>query len=136
MMLLADLRNASVVRLLKKEMAGLSGLCVYATPISPRRICSERKMPKRPQTFVLTLLGNDQTGIVYRVSKVLAQRRINIIDLQTKLIQSQRQKLYSLLMEIETPASLSQKTLTLIIKKLASELSADIRINRAEPLAL
>lgn len=50
-------------------------------------------------TYLISIYGSDKPGIVYNITKVLAQKNINIIDLQTKLTGEKSNPVYVMLLE-------------------------------------
>lgn len=57
--------------------------------------------PARPQaSHVITVYGADHPGIVHTVSSALAERGVNITDLETRLAGTDEKPLYVILMEV------------------------------------
>jgi glycine cleavage system transcriptional repressor len=54
-------------------------------------------------THVITVYGADHPGIVRSVAAALAEREVNITDLQTQLSGSGKSALYVMLLEVEIP---------------------------------
>jgi glycine cleavage system transcriptional repressor len=52
-------------------------------------------------THMITVYGADHPGIVHSVATELAERGVNITDLQTKLVGSEEAPLYMMLLEVE-----------------------------------
>jgi glycine cleavage system transcriptional repressor len=52
-------------------------------------------------SHMITVYGADHTGIVHAVSAELAERGVNITDLQTKLAGSSEKPLYAMMLEVE-----------------------------------
>jgi len=53
--------------------------------------------------------GADKAGIVYNVSKFLADKSINIVDLQTKVAGKEGKPIYIMIMEVVAPFSVSSE---------------------------
>ena len=56
---------------------------------------------------LISVYGSDQPGIVYRVTKALAESRVNITDLNTRLIGTKEEPVYVLMLEAILPAGMS-----------------------------
>jgi glycine cleavage system transcriptional repressor len=55
-------------------------------------------------THVVSIYGVDHPGIVHHATRVLAEHRVNITDLQTRLVESDGEpSLYALLIEVAVP---------------------------------
>ncbi len=78
-------------------------------------------------TYLVTALGKDRTGIVHHISRVLASCRLNITDLNSRILKSGGRSLYAMALEVEIPANFDlsrlKKSLALIRKKLKLEIS-------------
>jgi glycine cleavage system transcriptional repressor len=55
------------------------------------------------ERYVLSVYGSDRPGLVARVTEVLAARRINIVDLQARVI-GEPEPVYAMHYELEVPA--------------------------------
>lgn len=74
---------------------------------------------------IIKVFGEDKTGIVYKVSKVLADRGVNISDLRTKITLGER-KLYVMIIESEVPVGVTVQEIEEELSKVAQELDVDI----------
>jgi glycine cleavage system transcriptional repressor len=94
-----------------------------------------------PQDFgttrhLISALGRDKTGIVHKISRVLAQNRLNITDLNSQILGYGKRCLYSMLLEVDVPKSFPVSRLTRVLKRLQHELKVEIQIKPAERLEL
>lgn len=76
--------------------------------------------------YMLSVLGSDKPGIVYRVTQALASCGINITDLNTKALESGELPVYVMMLEIEVPPAVSPEMLNAEMKRLEKELNIDI----------
>ncbi len=74
---------------------------------------------------LIKVFGEDKTGIVYKVSRYLASKRINIADMRTKLSGGEK-KLYVMLIEAEIPEDVDVDTMKKDLEKIAEELDVDL----------
>ena len=81
--------------------------------------------------YIVSVYGADKAGIVYNVSKYLADNKINITDVQTK-ISGKKDKVYIMLLEINIPKKIKEKNIKHQLKELAKELDVEIFLNQAD----
>ena len=87
-----------------------------------------------PQTVNLHYInveGMDQAGIVYKISRYLADKGINIINLDSANTPSPESgaMMYSMEIEAEIPASLSLDDIETELNKIGDELNVDVTID-------
>jgi glycine cleavage system transcriptional repressor len=116
---------------LKQEFSQLEkeGLTIIIKEVSGDVINKPRK--KLP-IFNIAVYGSDKPGIVYKVSKLLADKRINISDLRTEKVNS----LYIMFIESEFPEEVDILEFNKEIEKLKQELDVDIEIENVETAEL
>lgn len=85
-----------------------------------------------PQVVDIVVYGADKLGIVYNVSKLLADMRINISDLRTE----KTDHLYIMFIEAQLPAEITVDTLREKIENLKENLNVDITIHQVEEAEL
>lgn len=79
-------------------------------------------------SHVISLLGADQPGLIYHLSRLLAGREINITDVNTRILGDAKKPMYAMLIEIVLPDERLLGELGRDLKKLALELNAEITI--------
>jgi glycine cleavage system transcriptional repressor len=116
---------------LKQEFSQLEkeGLTIIIKEVSEDVINKPRK--KLP-IFNIAVYGSDKPGIVYKVSKLLADKGINISDLRTEKVNS----LYIMFIESEFPEEVDILEFNREIEKLKQELDVDIEIENVETAEL
>jgi glycine cleavage system transcriptional repressor len=63
-------------------------------------------------SHVVTVYGTDHPGIVHAVAAALAERGVNITDLNTRLVSEEGEEpLYAMMMEVELPDGLAAEEL-------------------------
>ena len=72
------------------------GLVVAARPVD------ESDVDVPPATHMISVYGADQPGIVFHVTETLARHGINITDLTSRVIGSEEQPVYALMLEVST----------------------------------
>ena len=84
---------------------------------------------------MISVYGADQPGIVYRVTKELAARTINITDLNTKLIGTDEEPVYVLMLEVALPEGESPESVEQTLAALKKELHVEIGVRVITPVA-
>ncbi|NWF92579.1 MAG: hypothetical protein HXY46_06655 [Syntrophaceae bacterium] len=105
-------------------------LTVFYSPIT-----LEQAHPKGREQFDLfkiTTSGVDHAGIVFRVCRLLADRRINIVDMKTHRALSAESgtPFFEMDMEVEVPQSISEESLREDLHDLANELVIDLVLKK------
>ncbi|HTL48731.1 MAG TPA: ACT domain-containing protein [Verrucomicrobiae bacterium] len=95
---------------------------------------AKSKKQKATDRYILTAAGKDRTGIVYHVSRFFAGRRLNITDLNSKIVAQGRQGIYVLVLEVDVPRGFSKRTIEAGLEKLRRSLRIDIHWKPVESL--
>jgi glycine cleavage system transcriptional repressor len=77
---------------------------------------------------MISVYGADKPGIVYHVAKVLGEKRINITDLNTKLVGSEQRPVYVMMIEAILPGSISEQDVDSWMNPLREQLQVDISV--------
>lgn len=93
-------------------------------------------LPPQGELCVITVYGSDRPGIVYRVTKELADRSINITDLNTKLIGTREAPVYVLVIEAELAEGTRSEDVERLLHSIKEELAVEITVRTVTPVAL
>ncbi len=110
-------------RRLEKER----GISAFIRPLGERRALATPGV----QTYVVEVEGLDQSGIVYRISRHLAERGLNILDLKSVVKSSPESgtALYRMQIQIQAQAGTSADEIEAGLASVADELHVDISVN-------
>ena len=99
------------------------GLIVSARPVA------EAEVDSAGPTHMVSVYGADRPGIVFRVAEVLAASGANITDLTSRLIGSEEQPVYAVMMEvsINDPEAAGRS-----LEQLREELGLDVSLHPLE----
>jgi len=86
-------------------------------------------------THVITVYGADHPGIVSAISAALADRGVNITDLQTKLTSSGERPIYVMMLEIELGTA-DAEALEADLGRVAGDAEVEVSIGELETEAL
>lgn len=87
-------------------------------------------------SHILTVYGADHPGIVALVSSTLAERSVNITDLNTRLVGEPDAPLYAMLMEIALPPELPVEQLEAALEEVGEKAQVELSLRPLEAEAL
>ncbi|MDD5084696.1 MAG: ACT domain-containing protein [Candidatus Omnitrophica bacterium] len=88
------------------------------------------------EPYIVSVLGADRAGIVHKVSKVLADCKLNITDVNSRIIGEGTKSVYALVIEVDVPKTFDIKGLEENYKTLGKELGVDITVRKVGSLSL
>jgi glycine cleavage system transcriptional repressor len=95
-----------------------------------------RKHAKGTLPYMVTAFGKDRTGIVYEVSRALAALRVNITDLDSRILGKGAKTTYAMLLEIDLPSGRVLPKLKAHLAKISRKLKIEIQIKPLERVSL
>ena len=113
-----------------KRLEGEKKLTVFYSPITFEE--AYPKLKEQTDRFKITTSGVDHAGIVFRVCQLLADRKVNIIDMETRRVLSAESgtPLFEMDMDVEVPRSISEQGLREDLHRLANELMIDLVLKK------
>lgn len=79
-----------------------------------------------PPTHMVSVYGADRPGIVYRVAELLFRKKANITDLTSRVIGSDEEPVYALMLEVAVPGDVD---VAQELDRLRSELGIEISVH-------
>lgn len=100
------------------------GISAFLRPVEPQRAWQKRKV----STHTLHVKGVDHVGIVYHISKYLAEHQVNIMDLHSHLEFSPESgtAIYTLQLHLEIPEETAMDQLKEGLARVGNDLCVDI----------
>ena len=86
--------------------------------------------------YMVTAFGRDRTGIVYEVSRALAGLRVNITDLDSRILGKGVKTTYAMLLEVDVPGERILAKLKALLAKVSKKLKIEIQIKPLERVSL
>ncbi len=78
---------------------------------------------------VVTVMGNDKTGIIARTSTLLAENNVNILDITQTIVQS----IFTMVMLVDMTNSKQElSALTIDLNQLGQDMGVEIRIQHED----
>jgi glycine cleavage system transcriptional repressor len=112
------------------EQAGLS---VFLRTLKPG---GEEHPDLRGEICMISVYGADKPGIVYRVAKELGDRKINITDLNTKLIGEKGTPVYVMMIEAVLNPGVEIEDVENWMADLKDKMKVDISVRSITPVEL
>ena len=85
---------------------------------------------------MISVYGADQPGIVYHVTRELAALKVNIMDLNTKLIGSEQEPVYVMMLEATIPEGQTAEGIEKLLENLKNDLKVEIGVRIVTPVSL
>ena len=137
MMLVLSMRPAGfekVKRALEK-VAKPCGLSLFWRPLSRKLVRGERHS-KNTDSWIVSAMGRDQVGIVHQVSQVLAAYKLNITDLNSRILGQGKKSIYTMVLEVDIPRKFKTLKLEQRFSALSKKLKIEIQMRRVELLEM
>ena len=109
------------------------GLSVEVRALHEDEVCYRAP---QGELCLVSVYGSDKPGIVFRVTRALAERGINITDLNTRLIGTKEEPVYVLMLEAALPEGLTVEDTESLLEKLKKELNVEISVRAITPVSL
>ena len=87
-------------------------------------------------SHVITLYGADHSGIVNGVTAALAERGVNITDLDTHLVGEKTEPAYMMILEVSLPDGLTGQGLEASLSEVARALKLELSVRSLDQIAL
>jgi glycine cleavage system transcriptional repressor len=110
-----------------------TGLVAYVRTIAENEVCP---LEREGELCLISVYGADQPGIVCRVTRTLADRLINITDLNTRLIGTREEPVYVLMLEAVLPDGVTVDDVTHMLENQKKELNVEIGVRSITPVSL
>ncbi|MBY0403546.1 MAG: amino acid-binding protein [Cyanobacteria bacterium] len=137
MILLVDCPGAVSLDEMKKAFLKVEsdlGLSIFVKELSPHPTQSPHQEDFIP--VMISVCGEDRTGITYEVAQLLANHQVNITDLNAQTILGETGPVYILMIEAQLFTSSNRPLIELELQKLAERLSIEIKLNSIDPITL
>ncbi len=125
------------------DLAGLrSQLKVLETdlafPVAVKAIAPAKTTGTEIETLphLIVVLGADQPGIMYHVTALLAEQKVNITNTESRVIGTKEKPAYAMVLEVEIPSSVQVAILTGALDRVAKEMNVEIELKPIEVMAL
>jgi glycine cleavage system transcriptional repressor len=113
-----------------KRLEWEKNLTVFYSPITFEEAYPKSK--EQTDRFKITTSGVDHAGIVFKVCRLLADRKVNIIDMETHRVLSAESgtPLFEMDIDVEVPRMVSEQGLREDFHRLANELVIDLVLKK------
>ena len=138
MILIASLPTLRAEKKLKQAYGKLQkewGLNYFWKTL-PKDLVRGEKHPPGTQTYIVSVIGKDRTGIVYETSRIFAAHGLNITDLNSKLLGEGKRSVFTMILEVDIPKKFNLNRLDSDWRSLRKKLGVDVHIRPLERLSL
>lgn len=117
--------NAAALETALKELSA-SGLSVRVTPATA--VGAKRS----DRSIVLTVIGPDRLGIVREISRALAQRQVNVVEMDSEVSSApmSAELMFTARIEAEIPEHLDLEDLEDSLEDIANQMTLEIELER------
>ena len=136
MMLVIGLPGSTAGHKMGRRLTALQNslsLTLSVKPIASALACRRRHAEA---THMISVYGTDKPGIVYRVTKTLADRRVNITDLNTRVLQRSGKPLYMMFLEVQIASPNKARALEKVLARLGRDLRLAVTLQHMEAVSL
>ncbi len=104
MIFLAELTAKAYEKLLNEleKLERAAGLLITTREIK-HTLRRGQKHKSGTSSWIVSVSGKDRAGIVYQVSELLAEEKLNITDLDSKILGKVKKAAYALILEVDIP---------------------------------
>jgi glycine cleavage system transcriptional repressor len=135
--LLVSAPEALPLEALRADFAALEASHDMLILIKPAPELAQSDASRSGNPYMVSVAGQDRTGITLRVSRALADLDVNITDLNAQIIAGEDGPVYIMMVEVELPEKPGlEETVRAALRELAGELGVDIRLRPLETVAL
>jgi glycine cleavage system transcriptional repressor len=85
------------------------------------------------EAWTVSVYGADRPGIVHRVTSLLAEEGVNVVDLTTRVIGDDERPVYAMFLDVTVPPGADAPVLVDRLRELAGELGVSCSAHPAEP---
>ena len=115
---------------LQAELASSEGCAGLSVDVRPATRAASPVAEGDP--YIVSVYGSDHPGIVHRISKLLADNKVNITDVNTRVIGDNGEPVYAMLLEVTVPRHLDPAELDGVLQATAAEVGVEASLDRAE----
>jgi glycine cleavage system transcriptional repressor len=137
MVMIVDLKSASPLAKIKKHLNKIARdkELVLGFNLLTRRLSPATKRKINVSRYLISVVGKDQTGLVHKTCHVLSVHKLNITDLNTKILAPEKKnKIYVLMLEVDIPKSFKLSKLDAAWEKMKKDLDVDVQVKKVETI--
>jgi glycine cleavage system transcriptional repressor len=130
MMLIVDTPAGLTPAELERALAGPAAELDLVVAV--RALDDEVPVSPPGEAWTVSVYGVDRPGIVHRISALLAEETVNIVDLTTRVIGDPARPAYAMLLEVTVPPELDVDELAVQLRELAHELGVECSLHASD----
>jgi glycine cleavage system transcriptional repressor len=130
MMMLVEAPDDLASEALEAALAGAEGCAELTVGVRPAGEGASIVVEGDP--YIVSVYGSDHPGIMHRIATVLADKSVNITDVNTRVIGGDDEPVYAMLLEVTLPRSLDPAELDRALQATAGEVGVDASLHPAD----
>jgi glycine cleavage system transcriptional repressor len=130
MVLIVAAPDAVAATDLEAELA--QGTAELDLVVSVREIADVEASSAAGESWTVTVYGADRPGIVHRITQVLADLGVNVVDLTTRVASPDDHPVYAMLLEVTLPVGLDGATLADRLDAAAGSLGVECSLHPSD----
>jgi glycine cleavage system transcriptional repressor len=137
LIVMAELPEGVSVENLEQNLSFIEqqlGMKIHARALSEAEVHAS-EAPDAANPFIVSVYGADRPGIVAKVTRALAEQKINITDVQTQRTTGNN-KIFVMILEVTAPGGISAASLKQNLGATAAELGIDISVQALDVVEL
>jgi glycine cleavage system transcriptional repressor len=136
MMLVAGFKTPAAGTRFLKSIPAVQKALRLELGVKPISAALAQASRPHPATHIISIYGADRPGIVYRAAHALAAQRVNITDLNTKILRRSGKPLYVMMLEVRFPTASRAAALERTLKRLGKSMRLDVNVQELDTVAL
>ena len=130
MMMLVEGPDDLVPEALEAELAEAEGCAGLTLAVRPAGEAASSVVEGDP--WIVSVYGSDHPGIMHRIATVLAEHRVNITDVNTRVIGGEDEPVYAMLLEVALPKTMDRDALDRALQACAGEVGVEASLHPAD----
>jgi glycine cleavage system transcriptional repressor len=138
LILMVELADGSSLAELERGLRALEeqlGMRIHIRELAQDELLESSNDTDEQNHFIVSVYGADKPGIVARVTRELATRKLNITDVQTKST-GLSSKVFLMILEVSAASSVSRTEVQEQLKAIGAQLDVDISVQQLDVVEL
>ncbi|MCK4532616.1 ACT domain-containing protein [bacterium] len=106
------------------------GLSIFLRELSPDELV--HKVDEQVKIYAVSVYGVDKPGIVYEITQLLADKNVNIVDVNTQIAGTKEEPVYVILLEVEAPLNMTEEQLRKDLENAGIDLKVNVSMHLVE----
>ena len=114
------------------ESSLIAETSAYDLVVAVRQIDDDVPASPEGDAWTVAVYGSDRPGIVHSITQLLADMKVNVVDLTTRVIGDAARPVYAMVLEVTLPPDVAVTDLTARLDSAAAELGVECSLHPSE----